>query len=102
MATLTIICVPFDTYAQSRHAASPAWLSPNIADNALRALAPSQRDINIAILAVVAGNLLIGYERISRQHSSELRTARYENGSRSASLKVNDGARSGHQRKRTP
>jgi hypothetical protein len=62
--SVAIICTPI----------AASGLRLEAAASPIRALAPSQRDINIAILAVIAGNLLIGYERVARQHSAESKT----------------------------
>jgi hypothetical protein len=35
--------------------------------NATTALAPSQRDINIAFLAVILGSIMVGYEKAMRR-----------------------------------
>lgn len=43
--------------------------STETAGTSLHSLAPQQRDINIAIMAVILGNLLIGYEQAAHQRS---------------------------------
>lgn len=61
-ATAIIICTPTAVSGQ-QNTAILERPGANAASSSFRSLAPSQRDINIAILAVIVGNLLIGYER---------------------------------------
>lgn len=74
-ATAIFICMPVSISARHQHTFPHTWLHTNA--TSIHDLAPSQRDINIAILAVIAGNLLIGYEKVVRQHSMDPK-ANYE------------------------
>jgi len=60
-----ILCVPSGVGATGSQ----------VADVSPATLAPSQRDINIAVLAVILGSILVGYERTSRERKAHTHKA---------------------------
>jgi len=75
IAIVTLLCLahPRIASAQDKDMAFRRTPSTETIGASLRLLAPTQRDINIAITAVILGNLLVGYERITRQGNSKRR-----------------------------
>lgn len=58
-----VICIPANAMAAGAH----------IANVAPADLAPSQRDINIAVLVVVLGTVLVGYEKVTHERERNRR-----------------------------
>lgn len=66
LVAAAVICLPFNGVVSGQH----------VIDNPAASLAPSQRDINVATLAVILGGLLVGYERVYSERNKAQKESR--------------------------
>jgi hypothetical protein len=57
-------------------------ISTQLADVSPATLAPSQRDINIAVLVVILGSVLVGYEKVAHERQTIKARKRHKEHSR--------------------